>query len=316
MVNLVKLGLGNGLSYSIVSRLSRRRFLKLTSRLSRNLTVISITYSCIAPLVLGFSTVGLYLFYFAYRYNLLFVNSSNIDTKGLVYVQALQHTTVGCYLSCLCLIGLFAIRTAIGPLILMIVFLIFIVLYHVSLTQAIGPLLYYLPRSLEAEEEALMAAERGHAPTTVSATPGTNNGKAASSSNGANPTATNESDEKAVLTTPPPHQKPSMFAKFLRPDKYTDYATMRRLVPMEFELGYTPEIEKNAYYNPAVTSEPPLLWIPRDEMGISRQEVAHTGKVLPITDEGAHFDEKSGKMVWDAEGTEGRPPIWEPKTYY
>lgn len=275
------------------------------------MTVISITYSCIAPLVLGFATIGLYLFYFAYRYNLLFVNTSAVDTKGLVYVQALQHTTVGCYLICLCLIGLFAIRTAIGPLILMIVFLIFVILYHFSLTAAIGPLLYYLPKSLEAEEEALMAAERGNAPT-ISATPGSKT--ATSSSNGAHP-ASSETDEKTVLSSPPPHKKPGLLAKFFRPDKYTDYATMRRLVPLEFELGYTPEIERNAYYNPAVTSEPPLLWIPRDEMGISRQEVAHTAKVLPITDDGAHFDEK-GKIVWDAEGTEGRPPIWEPKTYY
>ncbi|KAL9625250.1 MAG: hypothetical protein Q9160_000652 [Pyrenula sp. 1 TL-2023] len=282
-----------------------------------NLTVISITYSCIAPLVLGFATLGLYLFYFAYRYNLLFVNSSNIDTKGLVYVQALQHTTVGCYLSCLCLIGLFAIRTAIGPLILMIVFLIFIILYHVSLTAAIGPLLYYLPKSLEAEEEALMAADRGNSPTVLEATPEPKKQSGVREAGTSNGTSSpgDAANEKGAFASPPPHQKPGMLAKFLRPDKYTDYATMRRLVPMELELGYTPEVEKNAYYNPAVKSEPPLLWIPRDEMGISRQEVSHTGKVLPITDEGAHFDEK-GKIVWDLEGTNGRPPIWEAKTYY
>ena len=256
-----------------------------------------------------FSTIGLYLFYFAYRYNLLFVNSSNVDTKGLVYVKALQHMTVGCYLLCLCLIGLFAIATAIGPLILMIVFLIFMILYHISLTSAINPLLYYLPRSLEAEEEALMAAERAHtAPISTGPTE-----KNAGSYNG-----TAESDErsgKEMVRGPAPHKKPGMIAKFLRPDKFTDYATMRRLVPLEFDLGYTEEIEKNAYYQPSVKSQPPLLWIPRDEMGISRQEVAHTRKVIPITDEGAQFDAK-GKIVWDLEGTSGRPPIWEQNVYY
>ncbi|KAL9110168.1 MAG: hypothetical protein Q9227_005228 [Pyrenula ochraceoflavens] len=273
-----------------------------------NLTVISITYSCIAPLVIGFATVGLYLFYFAYRYNLLFVNNSNIDTKGLVYVKALQHMTVGCYLLALCLIGLFAISTAIGPLILMIVFLIFMVLYHVSLTSAINPLLYYLPRSLEAEEEALMAADRAH--STPAANVGLNE-KHASSSNG-----TPDGDSsKEMVRAPAPHQKPGMIAKFFRPDKYTDFATMRRLVPLEIELGYNDEIEKNAYYQPSVASQPPLLWIPRDQMGVSRQEVAHTSKVIPITDEGAHFNEK-GKIVWDAEGTGGRPPIWQQNVYY
>ncbi|KAI9796523.1 MAG: hypothetical protein M1825_000611, partial [Sarcosagium campestre] len=48
-----------------------------------NMAVICITYSCIAPLMLGFATVGLWLIYFMYRYNLLFVYNANIDTKGL-----------------------------------------------------------------------------------------------------------------------------------------------------------------------------------------------------------------------------------------
>lgn len=199
----------------------------------------------------------------------------------------------------------------------MIVFLIFIVLYHFSLTSAIGPLLYYLPKSLEAEEEALMAADRGNSPTVLEATSESTKQsgvKGAGASNGASSPA-DATNEKGIFASPPPHQKPGLLAKFFRPDKYTDYATMRRLVPMEFELGYTPEVEKNAYYHPAVTREPPLIWIPRDEMGISRQEVAHTSKVLPITDEGAHFDQK-GKIIWDLEGTDGRPPIWEAKTYY
>ena len=174
--------------------------------MSSNLTVISITYSCIAPLVLGFATVGLYLFYLAFRYNLLFVNAANIDTKGLVYPRALQHVLVGCYLSVICLIGLFAIRTAIGPLILMIVFGIVMVLYHISLNSAINPLLYYLPRSLEAEEDSLLQQmESGTATNTTVGTP---------------------PDEKTALPTigksttplPPPHKKPNLFAKFLRPD--------------------------------------------------------------------------------------------------
>ena len=91
---------------------------------------------------------------------------------------------------------------------------------------------------------------------------------------------------------------------------------MRRLVPHDApDVVYDPVIESQAYYNPAINSTVPLLWIPRDPMGISRQEIAHTGKILPITDEGASFDEK-GKMVWDKEFDGGRPPIWEPVVPY
>src|ERR1700761_3002095 len=141
------------------------------------MTVISIAYAPIAPLMLGFACIGQALFYFAYRYNLLFVDSSVIDTKGLVYAKALQHTLVGCYLAVVCLIGLFGIRAAPAPLVLMVVFLIFMVLYHISLTSAIQPLLHYLPRSLEAEEAALLSTESAIMSGPQSATPNSKNSK-------------------------------------------------------------------------------------------------------------------------------------------
>ena len=46
-----------------------------------NLFVIALCYAAIAPLVLGFCAIGLYLFYFAYRYNLMFVSNANIDVS-------------------------------------------------------------------------------------------------------------------------------------------------------------------------------------------------------------------------------------------
>ena len=253
-----------------------------------------ITYSCIAPLVLGFATIAMSLFYLAYRYNILFVTDTQIDTKGLIYPRALQQLLTGVYIAELCLIGLFGIAAAIGPLILMIVFLIFTVLFHFSLNSALDPLLYNLPKTLEAEEEFL----RGQLEA------GQNNGEDLKEKNG------------TVTETPAPHKKPNFLAKFLHPHVYSDYATLRRLVPhniVDPENLYEETVERNAYHPPSVTSEVPLLWIPRDEGGISKQEVAHTSKILPITDEGCTFNEKN-KLVWDEEGA--RPPLWSPKIYY
>lgn len=48
-------------------------------------------------------------------------------------------------------------------------------------------------------------------------------------------------------------------------------------------------------------------------MGVSAQECKHSTKVIPMTDEGAHFDEKN-KLVWDQDS--GRPPIYQEKIYY
>lgn len=113
--------------------------------------VIAVCYAAIAPLVLGFAAIGLYFFYFAFRYNLMFVSNARIDTKGRIYPRALQQLFVGLYVAEFCLIGLFAIGVgssvgALGPLILMILMFIFTALYQVSLNNALGPLIEYLPK--------------------------------------------------------------------------------------------------------------------------------------------------------------------------
>ncbi|KAJ5111677.1 hypothetical protein NUU61_001566 [Penicillium alfredii] len=110
------------------------------------LVVIGIAYSCVAPLVLGFGAIGMSLFYSAYRYNALCVLHTTVDTKGLGFACALQHITTGCYLLILCLIGVFAMGAtanpvALGPTILMLVFLVVVAVYHISLNTAIRPLL-------------------------------------------------------------------------------------------------------------------------------------------------------------------------------
>ncbi|KAK5456237.1 phosphate metabolism protein 7 [Exophiala xenobiotica] len=290
--------------FNVMSRVLDKTPRKMYNRM---MTVISITYSPIAPLMMGFATLGLGLFYFAYRYNLLFVDSSVIDTKGLVYPKALQHTLVGCYLAVICMIGLLGIRAAPGPLVLMIIFLVLMILYHISLTTAVRPLLHYLPRSLESEEAALL-----HDDSLDTSSPD-NRGKSSFEKNPANELrrARNSS------TRSDGNKKPvSILKRFLRPDIYASYAVMRKLVPQDFaEIRYSPEVERDAYQDPAVNAIAPLLWVPHDEVGVSRQECFHTNKVVPMTDEGAYFNDK-GRIVWDEEETGGRPPIFEEKIYY
>ena len=248
--------------------------------------------------MLLFATIGLYFFYLAFRYNFLFVKNVTIDTKGRCYPLALQHVFVGLYISEVCIIGLFAIATgsgkgAIGPLILMIIFLIFTILYHMSLNTALKPLIDYLPKSLEAEERRLLQEDSV-------------NGNQEKGINGTNGHTVNGGDAA-------PHKQPNILTKFLKPHIYNDYATMRRLVPRDIEVRYEPDDEELAYYAPSITNDVALLWIPRDPMGLSKEEITHTSKVIPITDEGASLDEKN-KIVWDAEG--GRPPIYQEEIYY
>lgn len=258
-----------------------------------NIAVIGITYSCIAPLVLGFATIGMSFFYMAFRYNILFVTDSQIDTKGLIYPRALQQLMTGVYIAEVCLIGLFGIATTPGPLIVMVVFTIFTALYHFSLNSALDPLLYTLPKTLATEEEAL----RLEAPALTQ-------DSASNEKNG---------DVSALAA---PHTKPGFITKFFKPHIYADYATLRRLVPhglLDVDNMYEQTVADNAYFPPSVTSETPLLWIPKDIAGVSAQEVSHTSKVIEITDDGCTLNENN-KIEWDAEGA--RPPLWTPKVYY
>jgi len=231
------------------------------------------------------------------------VYSAQIETKGLVYPRALQQITVGIYLSIICMIGLFGVSQAAGPAILMALFLIGSILFHVSLNSAIDPLLNTLPTSLDVEEEALMALESGP----------TNGATDYDGKNGVSTANGHELTPSGKTLPPPPHKKPNFIVKWLFPTIYTDYFTLRRLVPKDFaDINYSPEVERNAFYNPAVASPTPLLWIPRDEMGISSQEIAHTSRVIPVTDEGAYIDEK-GNVKFNEEE---RPPIYQEKIYY
>ncbi|KAI1658494.1 DUF221-domain-containing protein [Daldinia decipiens] len=270
-----------------------------------NIAVISITYAAIAPLVLGFATVGLSLFYLAWRYNVFFVTDTSIDTRGLIYPRALKQLFSGIYIAELCMIGIFATSVAIGPLILMIAFLIFTILFHVTINNAIDPLLYNLPRTLGAEEESKSLHAESSTRNTSHST--AQNGE----QDGISDAKKISSDDTAVEG-----KRPGFLAKFLKPWQYCDYETMCKLVPydqVDISNMYTDEVERDAYYPPSVSSPTPLLWIPEDPMGISKQEIRDTSKVIPITDEGCILSDKN-KLEWDTEAA--RPPVWEEKIYY
>ncbi|KAL2759971.1 hypothetical protein ACRALDRAFT_1060065 [Sodiomyces alcalophilus JCM 7366] len=126
-----------------------------------NMGVIVLSYSCIAPVILGFASVGMYVMYLVNKYNMLLVDDSSIDTRGLVYPRALRQLHIGLYLAEICLIGLFALRLAVIPMVLMILLLVFTVLFHFSLRDALSPLLQNLPLTLALENEELMTKAAG-----------------------------------------------------------------------------------------------------------------------------------------------------------
>lgn len=256
----------------------------------------ALSYSCIAPLVTGFAVIGLFLFYFAFRYNFLFVYDTGVDLKGLGYPRALQHLFVGLYIAEICLLGLFATRLsnvgAIGPFVLMIILIITTALYHVALNSATAPLITFLPKTLEAEEHALLGAhveaadlETGHASAVKK-----EETEGSAAGNG-------------VAPTPAPKKKPNMFTKFLKPHVHNDYASMRQLVPamVTDSDAIDDGLVQDAYLPPSVWAETPALLIPRDVMGVSTQECRDTTKAgIQCSDHVATLNDKN-KIVVDDE---------------
>lgn len=66
-----------------------------------------------------------------------------------------MHLIVGLYLAEICMIGLFALQSAVVPVVLMVLFLIFTCLVHISINDAVSPLLYNLPRTLALQDKEL-----------------------------------------------------------------------------------------------------------------------------------------------------------------
>ncbi|RPA77248.1 putative DUF221 domain protein [Ascobolus immersus RN42] len=270
-----------------------------------NLCVIAITYSIIAPLVAFVGCCALFLLYFAYKHNVLFVYATDIDTKGAVYPRALYQTLTGVYLAQLCLIGLFGIKKSVGPLIIQVLFLIFTVLVQLTLTSSIQPLLDFLPRSVGDNDPPLSDSELE---SQASNNP---DPKLAATADPAAPPQTRPEEAHRTNVFNNQLQKVGALAKFLHPEKHFSYEKLRPLIPQVEGYHYTPEQAQNAYIHPAVKSKPITIWIPRDEAGVSKQEVAHTQRVLEASDEGAWLDEK-GKLVREEEAN---PPgyVVEPR---
>lgn len=261
-------------------------------------------------MILGFATIGFFLLYLGFRYNALFTLGTNASTRGESYVRALKQLTVGIYLSEVCLIGLFAIGVAsntqsIGPLVLMIVFLIATIAWQIWLDRTLKKM------ELDMPEESLIAEKDGGYITKEEYSQ--QDTKSASAENG---------DELAHTPTTTSSGNVGMMARFKAYFTETaDVAAQNALAHVAPHLGgsargYTQQEHDEAYVHPAIISECPIVWIARDSYGVSQQEVAATtSEQYRMTDEGAVFNAK-GKVEWRQQESLREAPIWEEDVAY
>lgn len=281
-----------------------------------------------------------------YRYNLLYIyDTETLDSKGLFYPRALMHLLTGLYLAEICLVGLFALQSAFGQMLLMVVFLIFTFLVDISLNEAVKPLLYNLPRTLALESDELDSGDADIDKTEAETNGETSQGGAAADYYDMEeqfvdeePTEDTNITERGIegakgfmgsiarwgktalksaikaeaeesglslwlarlktWATPDPNKEPNFIVRWLHPEIFDDFRALRKLVDQsppdeEEEVEYA----RRGYWPPEMWTPIPKLWIPHDEARVSRQEVVHTGEVIPITDQGAWLDEQGNMMV-------------------
>ncbi len=259
-----------------------------------NFLVISLVYSCVAPLVIGFAAVGISIYYLAYRYQLLFVCQTKVDTKGEAYKRALQQMPTGIYLAELCLIGLFGLNKAVWQSTLMIVLLVLTALANLLLDRILRPLELYLGVDIWQEQEPLLAHEDGVPEDDHAAL------HAASHS-------------RRLGLKRLPHPAPRILSDLF--DSIISHAR-DQLKSMLDETTFqdddaaplTEEDIEKAYLAPALTSKTPKLWIPKDPYGASKEEISQNEATgITTTDDGAEVDE-DGKLHWDHRFE--NVPIW------
>lgn len=308
----------------------------------------------------------MYIIYIITKYNFLFVEDSSIDTRGLVYPRALKHLLFGVYLAELCLIGLFAIQKAFAPLMLMLIFLIFSVIFHISISEALSPLLANLPRTLALEIEELMGGEQKQQqmpqpafdidPASIPLPPDQDEeeddedvvhettgarGLARSMGVEGSPSFAKLArrwtwdayvrkvtellhdiglgpvlDRIDAFVYPTYSPNPSGLMRFLHPNTFDSFAHLRRMIPDDLPdptATYPPDYIFKAYYPPEMWTPTPRLWLPRDDAGVSAQEIEHCkryGRIV-ASDEGAWLGD-DGRIGCDVD----EAPFWEERALY
>lgn len=284
------------------------------------LAIISIVYSMISPIILLFTFFAFLFIYLAYMNTLNYITGIGTDNLGMNYPRSMFHLMVGLYLAEFCLLGLFVFSKSWGCIVLEAIFTGVTVLFHVQMNIAFDNLIKVLPntcmRPLDGESETVSWKD----PRTLGETRKLQNEKSPFSDNEEDEynTAANQqnglehfdaiSNRETVLNEPlliegdrSDLAKPNLVLRYLQPWKYLTYHDLKEYIPDSY-WNYDEKGNEGEYDCPDLKAECPMVWIPRDDMGLSKVQIEAFRGVVPISDENATFDAR-GRIVYS-----GSPP--------
>lgn len=296
-----------------------------------NLAVIVFSYAVISPIILLFAAFGFFLLYVAYLYILLYIQMEAPDMRGICYPRALFQTVVGVYIGQVCLLGLFAVGTGWGPIVLQIVSLIFTVFVHLKLNSSFDHLMKYVPvdtmKALDGKSDtpSFKNIYNDHEDDDIRELPkfpirkyepknpfNTHADKVSSlisektieynTNVKYNETSENRITWVPLLADGVSANLPSaaFYKRFLLPHIYCSFQAVKAKLP---EIYGLPEPEEptseeaisEAYNYPPATAKCPSIWIFRDPYGFSTHQVKELNTVVEISDANATIDEQ-GKI--------------------
>jgi hypothetical protein len=258
-----------------------------------NIAVIGIAFSVIAPLVLPFVSFAFVLYWFAYRYNVLYVYRYDYESGGCFFVAALNQLFTGLYVMEVCLIGHFFVTigdggrlTCVPQGIAMVVVLALTAAYQVFMNRTFRSLMAYLPVCGDTDGGVLDASE---------------------SRDECQPDRGERSDESDIDKSPisewlggssslegSRYEKDRREATRQPPDTATGCPAVERKGLNIVRIHESADRTVRWYES----APRPIVWIPRDDYGISADEIRNTAARtdgIQISDEGAWFDDR-GKV--------------------
>lgn len=300
------------------------------------IALVAFAYSIIAPLILSFASIALFLILGALLYNMVYVMQPNKnDARGRNYPLALFQFFVALYLSEVTLLALFVFGKNWACVALEAFWIFVTVLSHLYMKWKFIPLFETVPISAlkygagdhtfqyptydqgfkEIKTEGKNYWEGGNQLGLVdSPIDQVLQDTRVDNSDVNTGVGSNEKYTDSKLEVP--HAEASKktkttcvatLSRFFKP-KLNTFDMVRDSMPASYfnYIEYNPDFVKTAYNDPAVNDGEPHIWIPKDDLGLSeieKNKAIENG--VDCSDADAGFDEK-GSLVYY-----GPPPAYE-----
>lgn len=239
-----------------------------------NFACIALIYCIISPLISVFAILTFGLIWLAQRYAILNFYSSDHDTGGVLYPRALNQTFTGLYVMELCLTGLFflvkdekANAVCSAHAIIMAITLVATVLFQVFLNWKFASLFRFLPVDLGTDKAAITGHEEQVKDDVQQ------------------PQICLEDISNVDVNIDLPMYSSKDTANKLS----TRFPTTLKEVPRNQREILVDE----AFKHYALTKRQPIIWIPRDGLHVSEDEIYECKQVsdsIQMSNNGAYLD--------------------------